>query len=758
MPPDLKFKISSGLKNIIGKDLITDEFVAVFELVKNSYDAGARHVKIIFEDLRTDRAKIIIQDDGKGMDFKDINDKWLFVAHSAKKTGEEDDYRNKINIKRYYAGAKGIGRFSCDRLGERLKLSTLKLGLKPTVEVLYVNWRDFEKNSKVEFKDIPVKHSHSQSNLFPYASGTVLEISSLNDQWDREKLLSLKTSLSKLILPSINKSEMEERPFEIDVEAKDELIGDDYYKELATERGEEIDLKKIVNGSVYNFVFESLNLKTTQILAKVKGGVIITSLTDRGKFIYELVEKNTFDLVDDVQYNLFFLNQAAKANFTRIMGIQPINYGNVFIYKNGFRVLPYGNERDDYLGIDARHSQGFRRFLGTRNLIGRLEIFGENNDLRETSSRDGGLIKNSTYYQFVECFFKILRRLEKYVVDTKDWGVDDELLKDFDEELSKEQVVKLLSNLSSEKDIIRIRYNDDILEIINEQQQNSASRIVKNFKRIAAETNNPELLEKADTLEKKINVLVSAKNEAEAELKQKEKRFKNVEKQLKASNLYLLSTSREITGDGLALVHHIQHETSKLGPKVDILIRQIQRGNVNMDQVIEKLSEIKLHSDKVLKVSRLITRSNFNLLVNEQKADLVAYISEYIRLYDEINESEKILLRVEDDDLNFQYRFSPINISIIFDNLIGNSKKANASEVLLKFKKEKKGLQVIYSDNGVGINEDIVTTMYNIGVTTTNGSGIGLFTVKQMLNEMGGEIHFIGNNVVLKGAAFQLEF
>ena len=758
MPDDLNFKISSGLKNIIGKDLITDEFVAVFELVKNSYDAGAKNVKIIFTDLHSQNSCIVIQDDGKGMDYNDLTKKWLFVAHSAKKTGEEDNYRDKIKTKRYYAGAKGIGRFSCDRLGGKLTLKTLTLSLEPKVEKLIVNWEDFEKNTKVEFKDIPVKHSVESMDNFPYRSGTILEISNLNDSWDRDKILSLKTSLSKLILPTLNKTTNDDRPFAIEVEAKDELIRDNEYENICKEKKVDVDPKKIVNGLVYNFVFESLNLKTTQILSVVTKDTIKTTLIDRGKFIYELVEKNLFDKVQDVEYHLFFLNQAAKSNFTKIMGIQPINYGSVFIYKNGFRVLPYGNERDDYLGIDARHSQGFRRFLGTRNLIGRLEIFGDNNDLRETSSRDGGLIKNSTYYQFVDGFFKTLKRLEKYVVDTKDWGVDDELLKDFDEELSKEQVVKLLSNLSSEKDIISIKYNDDILEIINEQQKGSATKIIKNFKRIGIQTNNQELVEKANVLEKKLTVLVSARNEAEVELKTKEEKFKAREKQLQAENKYLLSSTREITPDGLALIHHIQHETSKLGPKVDLLIKQIQRGKLSFDDVIERLSAIKLHSDKVFKVSKLITRSNFNLLVNEQKANLVAYITEYLTLFTQINESEKMLIKVEQSDIQFEYRFSPINISIIFDNLIINSQKATATEVLLRFTKNKNSLNIIYSDNGPGVKPEIIENMFNIGVTTTNGSGIGLYTVETMIKEMGGTISFLGNNVILKGAAFELIF
>lgn len=76
----MRFKISSALKDLIGKDLITNDNVAIFELVKNSYDAYATKVEITFEE-----DKIIIADNGKGMTFNDVRDKWLFLGFSAKR-------------------------------------------------------------------------------------------------------------------------------------------------------------------------------------------------------------------------------------------------------------------------------------------------------------------------------------------------------------------------------------------------------------------------------------------------------------------------------------------------------------------------------------------------------------------------------------------------------------------------------------------------------------------------------------------------
>lgn len=762
----VQFRISSALKNLIGKELITNEFIAVFELVKNSFDARATEVQIIFENLYTPNPKLIIVDNGKGMDYDDLFNKWLFVAYSAKKDGTEDedleDYRDKIKPRKYYAGAKGVGRFSCDRLGRKLNLISIKESPNAKIENLKVNWGDFEQDAKKEFKEVDIVHQTLKSHDYDIEHGTILEITGLREtNWDRDKILDLKDSLAKLILPTAGTDDKSAQNFQIFVQAEEEKEYDQDYVDECKSEGSEPDPRKLVNGPVVNFIFETLNLKTTRIEVEIeKGGETVTSkLFDRGIFIYELVEKNSFKNLNNIQFNLFFLNRPAKYNFTRKMGVQPVNYGNVFIYKNGFRIHPYGVERDDSLGIDARKAQGYKRFLGTRELIGRIEILGINSDLRETTSRDGGLIKTKTYDELVKFFIeKVLRKLEKYVVDAKNWGVEDETLSDFEEEETKDQIVKLLANLSKDSEVISVKYNDDIIDLVSKHESNSAKKLIKNFKRIAAENKNDELLEKSEELENKLKELRQAKDEAEKQVNKERQKYEKEKEYLKKENKYLLATAKDLSPEALGLIHHIQNEATKIGPSIESITRLIRKNKFDREKILNKLQEIKFRSDRVVKISNIVTRSNFNLQAKEDKADLVSYILEYLMQFEEINKDVLgINIDIESYIKEFIYRFSKIDVSLIFDNLLSNSFKAGANNVKIILEEApKKGLKIVYSDDGKGVNSDVIDSLFKVGVTTTTGSGLGMFTVKKVTKDLGANIKFIGNDKVLKGATFEI--
>lgn len=758
------FKISSGLKNLIGSELITDNFVAVFELVKNSFDAKASEVKIIFENIYSDNAKIIIQDNGKGMDYDDLINKWLFVAYSAKRDGTEDSNK-QIN---YFAGAKGVGRFSCDRLGRYLNLVTTKDRPNAQIENLFVDWKKFEEDQKKEFIKIPVHHNVLSKAPYNLKKGTVLEISGINpEEWNRDNLIRLKDKLSKLVRPDLNKSK-KQKPFKILLEVEAEKQNDLKEIEANREKGEGFVYRNTVNGEIENFIFDELDIRTTKIISEVSsdGKYVSTKLIDRENYIYEIKERNKYGLLENASIQLYFLNRAAKNIFTRKMGIEAINYGNVFVYKNGFRILPFGEPRVDILGIDARALQGFSRYIGTRNLIGQIEIFGDNKELRETTSRDGGLVKTKTYGELVDYFFESLRRLEKYIVEVTDWGVDDDNVDNLNSNEIKEKLVKLISNIADDKELLELKYNSDIINLLKNQEENSAKKLIKNFKRLAAESNNPTLLKDAKRLEKTLTSALEAKKSAEKELETTAKQKKVIEAELEqqiSETLFAKADRATEKDDLLSIQHHIyRHSAQHITKYIDDLVEAINKDK-SKDDLLKLVSKISFENKKVITLSRFVTKAQFDTTVTKINADLISFVNEYVaNVYQEykhlmMNNQTMTIKAEKPTGITFNTSFRPIEMIIILDNLLNNSLKAKAKNVSVNWKSiNSSEIELHIKDDGIGIPDKNLDKVFDARFTTTNGSGLGLYHTKEVIEKLRGKITI--NNQLKQGVEFIIKF
>lgn len=763
------FKISAALKDIIGKELITDEFVAVFELVKNSFDANATKVEVIFEDnYELSKAKIIIKDNGRGMNYDDLKNKWLFVAYSAKRLGKEnEDYRNKIKTQRIFAGAKGVGRFSCDRLGRYLNLITIREESKAKIENLKVNWEDFEDADEEEFVNIKVTHNVLNENKYNIKNGTILEITGLRDTWDRERILRLKKSLAKLINPNQGN---DSKNFSIEIIAKDEKTLD---REPNKKGGKKNDLD-VVNGLIKNSIFETLEIKSSNILVQIspKGDFIETTLQDRGDLIYYLKEKNPYKNLKDIAVYLFQLNRAAKANFTRLMGMEPVKYGSVFMYKNSFRVYPFGEEGEDILLIDRRKGQGYNRFLGNRDLIGRIEINGEQPNLRETSSRDGGLVKTDAYHHMVEFFYEyVLKKLENYVVNIIQWG-DERVNKETGEVTPelwakdvKIQILELISGFINSKDIIDIRYDKDFLKIIADKQDHSVDKIIKNIAKIASKSGNPEMIKEAKKIEKAVKETKDDADKAKVKAINEENLRKETQKKLDfvvSQKNFLQKDIGDDTKNLESILHHIGLTTNLIKSDIENLVKAIN-SNASKEDLVSIVKRLSRQNEKITSFSKYFKKVNFNIHSNKLDIDIVSFTNEYLENVYKLRDDLRInreLLKVKiiaPKNLEYKIKFNPIDMIIVLDNLISNSSKNGANSVELNWSKTSKTTKLSFKDNGKGINDNILDNIFDFGFTTSRrGSGIGLYHVKEIIEKLNGEINV--NNQLNKGVEFIISF
>lgn len=750
----LQFKISSALKNIIGSDLINDDFIAVFELVKNSYDAHATKVEITFENIYSDNAKIIIKDNGKGMNYDDLINKWLFVAYSAKKEGTEEDsydYRDKIKIKRAYAGAKGIGRFSCDRLGGELYLETVKDEKNPNVETLLTEWDKFEGNLKEEFVNISVLHETISKSNYNLEHGTVLEISNLKSEWDKEKFLNLKDALAKLINPN---TKVEGDEFTIELIVPDELENDKKEK----------DYQNTVNGDIKNLIFETLEIKTTKIVSSINGGEITTSLTEGGKLVYKITESNTYVHLDSVDIQIYNLNQSAKATFTRRMGTQPVEYGHVFVYKNGLRIYPYGERGEDPFKMDNRKAQGYARYLGTRDVLGYISIAEPNDSLKETSSRGDGLIKTKAYFELVDWFYSSIKKLEKYIIDITDWGneLSNEDYIKLDNKSQQEAIENLIISLTKSKDLISFEVSPEIFELIDKKQEKSTKNTLTIIKKQleSDDYDKEKIVESISKIERNLDELKATTEEASEEaldsLIKNEELETNLETEKKKGAFQgaLIGTDKERI---VSLQHQVYHSSGRIHRNIKLLIRHL--GIENLDDKSKKhIAVISRETTKINSIAKFITKANFSLTASEIEVDLVTFIEDYINevyLFEDKIIDTKMSISVNTNNQELEKVFRPLEITTLVDIFISNSEKAKATEIDFTFKLSKKKMFLFVSDNGKGIQGNYLDSIFDLGFTTTSGSGIGLFQAKEIVkNDLGGEITI--ENTDKEGTTFKI--
>jgi signal transduction histidine kinase len=778
----LNFDVSTGLKRVLGRELITDDEVAIFELVKNSFDAGADTVNLYFGD-----ANVVVADNGSGMSYDDLTDKWLFVAYSSKReNGSGKDFRDVAAERRNFAGSKGIGRFSSDRLGQQIVLQTRpKRGKGGIVHHLSVDWQRFEKNAKEHFEKMPVTYSETTAFELPeelekfgknLSHGTVIEIQKLRRKWDRARLLALRSSLAKLINPFGDKGDK----FTITITAPAQEQEDKQLRAAAAKKGEEPLARDIVNGRVGNFIFSALQEKTTFIRVSIEGGHINTSLTDRGELIYQVREPNPYKHLDQSGFRceMYYLNQSAKLTFARRVGLPSVQFGSVFLFRNGFRVYPIGEDGDDWFGFDRRKQQGYNRFLGTREIIGRVDVHGSDEDFQEASSRNQGLITTPAVQQLHKAVMDhCLKRLEKYVVpvswvDKADANTEDlsRLLTD----PGRARVSAVVANLVDNEQVELLDYSKRLVDLINERSGEFESSLVS-LRSIAEKTEDKAMLSKLDIAEKRFEELKKSEAEARQVADRERAAAEAAERRAEAAETEAAEAKTEaeterrrahflesvVTVDKatiLNLHHQVTIYAVDIAQQIENLLSQTQgKKMVPREELLKALEQMAFLNRKVLAVTRFAARAKFQLDSEKIDTDIASFVTDYTEQIARTTGGTRIRIQVENTHPALKMRFNPMDASIIVDNLISNAKRAKATAIKFELSPlDKNGLLMHVSDNGRGITPGTnKKRIFEMGYTTTQGSGLGLYHVRQVLGEMGGTIE-LDEAGSQKGVAFTI--
>lgn len=759
MKETLYFKTNTLLKNLVGKDLINDDNIAVVELVKNAYDAGADDVLVRFENFTegktTEVSRIVIADKGCGMSLADIKDKWLNIAYSEKKNAQQENGA-------YLAGNKGIGRFSCDRLGEQLDLLTREKG--GDLLHLKINWPDFEvegkadltiQQIKLEVADISDAGAAELAGLpnFP-KNGTALVISKPRSEWDRDKLFELKDSLERFINP--NQLFLRNK-FRIAF-----LVPD-----LAAEDGDEYQDQ--VNVEIKNQIFEKLEFNSTYIESRIspKDKTVTTELHHDGEPVFKLVERNdAYPLLHDAHVVIYYLNPYKKAYFKRQTGVRSVDFGSIFLFLNGFRIAPYGSHGDDWLGLDVRKAQGTKRFLSSRDIVGRIEISGDEEQFKPISSREG-LKKTKEFVQLKDDFFyDVLKRLERYVVDGLDWDSIPDSLRSLvrneeglDWTATTEQYVQsrerknqrialsIMTLIDAQPGrTISFWFNPALLEEAYQTRSEEVKSLLAEIEGIDPEKVDANLkngLSKVRALiAEKEQEAKAAKSEA-AEMRVTAAKLRAEKDTYHAQTLFLQSVSSLDAKELVAFHHQIVHDSSIIGNYIGRSIKALQKIQGGKE-VLGFLEKAALANNRITAVAQFATKANFRAGIAKEPTDLPAFIEQYIS-----NVAKDFMatnLRVEVENKvreKFELKLSRIEMSILVDNIISNADKADAKNLKVKIAKiGGNTLRLSFVDNGNGLSSklDKPESMFEMGVTTTSGSGLGLYHAREIVERIGGKI------------------
>jgi len=390
----LKWRFDVSTFRLIGRDLITDRVTALFELVKNCYDANATDVTITFDNVGTlgNSSSINIADNGTGMSFSDIRDKWMVIGTSNKRSNPY----TPPPFNRKCVGEKGIGRFAVDKLGDVVKIVTKQENNDQWLNV-DIDWSSYYNQSQPTtdqltlFTDIENHYEYTPA-LNKLDHGTSLKITKIREVWLKDDVNRFITEVSKLVSPFTNLT----YPLSIRVIAPEYDINT-----IATKTIEDTDIAT----TYFSLDYHSSSEKQDSAFYNEE-----TETID-----IRVIPKKSFG---GISMKVYYFDDAARRRYRKEFPNNQID--GIKIYRDGIITTPFAeNESDDdkkrdVLGIDKRLWKNIFDRVSTREIIGFVEItkLGNPQIIDATNRQD--FVDNNEYRELKDFIITQLDCIESY--------------------------------------------------------------------------------------------------------------------------------------------------------------------------------------------------------------------------------------------------------------------------------------------------------------------------------------------------------
>lgn len=692
----LKWRFDVSTFRLIGRELITDRITALFELVKNCYDANATRVDVIFENVSSinSNSRIIIKDNGYGMEFTDIRDKWMVIGTSSKR---KDPYSPEP-FKRRCVGEKGIGRFAVDKLGNKVNILTKKLGQLQELNV-EIDWNQYEKyisspnSSEVTlFTDIENRYFYQDADQSK--QGTTLEITGIREIWTEKDIDRLYKELTKLVSPFYPPNPT----FDIYVQSNEYVP----YKENVIVT---VNTAEFASHSA-NVTYDLKNESQEELYFDEQEGIIKKRSIPIKSFGVVSMQLYYFDAAAKKRYKAKYKNDE-----TRIDGVK--------IYRDGLITTPFAefeehpDQKRDILGIDKRLWRDIFNRLSTRDIIGVVDITKEGNPKIVDATNRQDFVENEEY-----------KELKKFIISQID-------------------VFSALRIYEREHERVSVT-----LEL--KKAHEDVQGFVKTIETL--EKNNPTLKQELSSLKKQAKQVDTAVKKGVSEQQKVEADF------LRKENIYLSLMSLQDYAANMS--HAVRTSLSKIKDKAEFFKLHYPNKELEEFfklYAVEIYDEMTI-LNKVIDYMLSYAGSNVPFEELDVKNLMQRLFGEYQLRFRNENVSPVIEIR-DNFIINANRQFFADIFQNLIDNSIKALKGQQNKIIKCSGYIDNNHFILFFSDNGIGIKKEEWGKVFDLYHTTTaeyGGAGLGLFIVKTRIDALKGTVQVVENEFTPTGTTIKI--
>lgn len=792
--PKVPFKVSARTAKLIGLENFSNAEGAIIELIKNTYDAdsevcvtvfdllykeieelseNSETVKKLIPDLKN--SSIYIIDNGIGMTKSVISNQWMTI-------GTDDKlYSHTSEGGRVKTGAKGIGRFALNRLGLSTEMHTISKTKKEIGNYWEVNWSDFdakgavvsEVNANLEdepnlnlksliegkFKDN--KRIIDVINEKSFENGTIIKISDLNDNWEFEQLKKLYDNL-EMLLPPKEQADFEIHFFSLQNQeefgkVKSAYYDDFDYKIKAEYKGDEnrtltVEITRNefdidVIESRYKEVFDYKRMQKFPYRHKdfkTKSIVIETTLDN---VFTEDVNNDLISKIGKFDFTFYFLKNTISDNkqegdikkfpYKNFNSKNRKNwlkkFGGVKIFRDDFRIRPYGEKGEDWLKLGERQSQspgGAGQKLGgyrirPNQIAGTVNISRIHNDSFQDKSGREGIRENDVFDLFKNLLTEIIGFFEN------DRNVIMYHLSELYKKRNKEEEEKRKAKEAADR--------------INKEEEE---------KEQAGETKEEETKEDGDSNSESGGTTETEKSLAKG-IKILSQEIENKEEEIRLLRTFA-STGLIIS----SFAHEVKSLRSRLIPRTSFLLKEL-KNHINekdlngLDKDDNPFYMIKLIQEEDTKLKHWLEYSLNSITRDKRERKNLSFgryfegfKSNWQKAIEQRNAT--IVLNGTNED-SYTIRAFEVDMDSIFNNLLSNSLNAlkgvkrEKKQIEISWKRVDDKIEILFSDNGKGLDaqykdnpEDIFKLLESSKTNKKGekiGTGLGLYIVQSIVEE-----------------------